>query len=157
MMNTTIRGQRQPEVRRGLVRRPTTKRKAGQETTSATGHDGPRPDVERGGRDGKKKKITGKIKFRIATWNVGSMKGRAGEVVPELRRRRVDVCCTQETRWKGGSTRMLGNIGQRYKFLWQGNKDGTGGVGILVAEEWTHSIQSVKRIISDRIMLILEG
>ena len=31
------------------------------------------------------------------------MSGRIGEVVETLERRKVDVCCAQETRWRGGS------------------------------------------------------
>ena len=38
--------------------------------------------------------------FRVGTLNVGTMKGKASEVVETLSRRRVDLCCLQETRWK---------------------------------------------------------
>jgi len=38
--------------------------------------------------------------LRFATWNVGSMTGRSGEVVESLFRQRVDICCIQESRWK---------------------------------------------------------
>ena len=40
----------------------------------------------------------------------GSMVGRSGEVVDALHRRKIDFCCAQETRWNGGSARMLGAI-----------------------------------------------
>ena len=53
------------------------------------------------------------------TWNVGSMTGRSGEVVETLARRRVDICCVQETRWKGGSARMVTGKSCKYKILWQ--------------------------------------
>ena len=58
-------------------------------------------------------------KFRVATWNVGSMTGRSGEVARELGERNVDAACLQETRWKGAGTRMIGN---GYKFFWSGGK-----------------------------------
>ena len=45
--------------------------------------------------------------LRIASLNVGTMKGRSAEVVETLHRRNIDVCCVQETRWRGGSARML--------------------------------------------------
>ena len=51
--------------------------------------------------------------MRAATWNVSSMLGRSGEVVDALRRRKIDLCCAQETRWKGGSAKMLGAIGRK--------------------------------------------
>ena len=36
--------------------------------------------------------------FRISTLNVGTMRGRSGEVVEIVFRRKVDICCLQETR-----------------------------------------------------------
>ena len=38
--------------------------------------------------------------FRVGTLNVGTMKQKASEVVETVSRRRVDLCCLQETRWK---------------------------------------------------------
>jgi len=35
--------------------------------------------------------------FRVGTWNVDSLTGRAGEVVDLLSDRKVDVACIQET------------------------------------------------------------
>ena len=48
-------------------------------------------------------KRAGEMNLRIGTLNVGSMKGRSGEVADMAARRRLDFCCLQETRWKGGS------------------------------------------------------
>ena len=48
---------------------------------------------------GKGDRPSGKCKLRIGTVNVGTMSGRASEVVEMLTRRKVDVCCLQETRW----------------------------------------------------------
>ena len=59
-------------------------------------------------------------------------------------RRRLDFCCVQETRWKGGSARTLGKEGQRYKLFWQGCGEGVAGVGILVKEKWVESVIEVK-------------
>ena len=53
-----------------------------------------------------------------------------------LHRRKIDLCCAQETRWKGESARMLGAIGRRYKFFWQGCNKATAGVGVFIAERW---------------------
>ena len=41
----------------------------------------------------------------------------------------------------------------RYKFFWVGNNQGTGGVGVLLAEKWVDKVYDIKRV-SDRIMLI---
>ena len=39
--------------------------------------------------------------MRADTWNVSSLVGEYGEVVDALHRRKIDLCCAQETRWKG--------------------------------------------------------
>jgi len=36
-------------------------------------------------------------RFRVGTWNVDSLTGRAGEVVEALTDRKVDMACIQET------------------------------------------------------------
>jgi len=35
--------------------------------------------------------------FRVSTWNVDSLTGRAGEIVEALMDRKVDVACIQQT------------------------------------------------------------
>ena len=42
-------------------------------------------------------------KLRLSSLNVGTMRGRANEVVETLGRRNIDICCIQESRWKGCS------------------------------------------------------
>ena len=37
--------------------------------------------------------------FRLGTWNVGTLRGRTGEIVETLNRRKIDICCVQEVRW----------------------------------------------------------
>ena len=86
-----------------------------------------------------------KFKLRIASLNVGTMDGRASEIVETLARRRIDICAVQETRWRGCSTRMITGKHCRYKFLWSGDTSGFGGVGILVAEKWAEKTISVDR------------
>src|SRR5271157_5364162 len=93
------------------------------------------------------------MNLRIGTLNVGSMKGRSGEVADMAARRKLDFCCLQETRWKGGSARSLGKEGAMYKFLWAGCEEGLAGVGILVAEKWIEKVIEVKRI-SERIVVL---
>jgi len=45
--------------------------------------------------------------FRVGTWNVDSLTGRAGKVVEALSDREVDVACIQETRWKGSGASSM--------------------------------------------------
>ena len=60
-----------------------------------------------------------------------------------LTRRRVDICCLQETRWRGGSARKIEGKNSFYKFFWSGDKSGLGGVGIMIAEKWIEDVISV--------------
>ena len=92
-------------------------------------------------------------RFRIASLNVGTLRGRTSEVVETVSRRGIDLCCLQEVRWKGVSARMLAGKDSRYKLVWVGNKDGTAGVEVLLAEKWIEKVFDIKRV-SDRLMLI---
>jgi len=74
--------------------------------------------------------------FRVGTWNVDSLTGRAGEIVEALSDRKVDVACIQETRWKGSGCKFYGAKGQRYKLFWMGCDKRSDGVEIFVAEKW---------------------
>jgi len=53
------------------------------------------------------------------TWNSGTMSGKSVEVEETLHRRKIDVCCVQETRWTGSGAGMMGKGMSRYKFLFQ--------------------------------------
>ena len=79
------------------------------------------------------------VKLRIGTVNVGSMSRRDGEVVDMLERRNIDICCLQETRWKGSKAKVMGD----YKFYWIGCKEGLAGVGVMVAERWVNKVKDV--------------
>ncbi|XP_057317637.1 uncharacterized protein LOC130662734 [Hydractinia symbiolongicarpus] len=92
-------------------------------------------------------------RLRMASVNVGTLRGRAGEVVEMLERRSVDMCCVQEVRWKGVSVRFVEGRRARYKLFWIGNSDGYGGVGIFVAEKWVEKVIDVMRV-NSRIIVI---
>ena len=92
-------------------------------------------------------------KFRVGTLNVNTLRGRVREVVETLSRRKVDVCCIQETRYCGSNCRLIKGKDTRYKLYWSGNDKGTAGVGVFVAEELIEKVFEVRRI-SDRIILM---
>ena len=92
-------------------------------------------------------------KIRVGTLNVNTLRGRVCEVVETLSRRKVDVCCIQETRYHGGNCRTIKGKDIRYKLYWSGNDKGTAGVGVFVAEEWLEKVFEVERV-SDRIILM---
>ena len=85
-------------------------------------------------------------KFRVGILNVNTLRGRVCEVVETLSRRKVDVCCIQETRYHGGSCRTIKGKDTRYKLYWSGNNKGTAGVGVFVAEEWIEKVFEVQSL-----------
>jgi len=91
--------------------------------------------------------------FRVGTWNVDSLTGRAGELVEVLADREVDVGCIQETRWGGSSYKFFGAQGKRYELFWMGGKDRSDGVRMSVAEKWVDSVLKVKRH-SERVLIL---
>ena len=92
-------------------------------------------------------------KLRVSLWNVCKMHGRASQVVETIGRRRIDICCVQESRWKGCSARLISAKGFKYKFIWSGENSGFGGVGVLLNENWIDKVISVVRL-NYRIMSI---
>jgi len=83
--------------------------------------------------------------FRVGTWNVDSLTGRAGEVEEALSARKVDVTCIQETRWKGSGCKFYGTKGKRHKLFWVGGEERLDGVGIFIVQKWVDNVVSVER------------
>jgi len=46
-------------------------------------------------------KLVELIRIRLGSWNVGSLTGKLRELVDTAVRRRVNILCVQETKWKG--------------------------------------------------------
>ncbi|KAK3527878.1 hypothetical protein QTP86_009837 [Hemibagrus guttatus] len=110
----------------------------------------------RGGkREGEKRK--GKsVGLRIGTLNVGTMTGKGRELADMMERRKVDILCVQETRWKGSKAR---SIGAGFKLFYYGVDSKRNGVGVVLREEFVRNVLEVKRV-SDRVMslkLEIEG
>lgn len=99
-------------------------------------------------RLGLKKLVAEKI--RIGSWNVGSLSGRSREIVEVLRRRKVNILCVQETKWKGSSANELG---EGFKLFYTGTKKRRNGFGIILEKELKEKVVSVLRV-SDRIIIV---
>ena len=84
--------------------------------------------------------------------NVGTLRGREGEVVDMAKRRDLDFCCLQESRWKRGGARVMGE----YKCFGLEARMVRGGVAVLVASKWQEEVTDVKGV-SERIMLVKIG
>ena len=75
------------------------------------------------------------VRLRIGSINLGTMVGKEEEVLEMMDRRNLDFCCVQETRWRGEGAKLFQVMKEsEHKFFWKGNAEGTGGVGIVVAE-----------------------
>jgi len=46
------------------------------------------------------KKLFQESRICLATWNIGTLTGKSIELVDTMKRRRVNIACLQETKWK---------------------------------------------------------
>ncbi|KAK3552900.1 hypothetical protein QTP86_028010 [Hemibagrus guttatus] len=84
------------------------------------------------------------------------MTGKGRELADVMERRKVDILCVQETRWKGSKAR---SIGAGFKLFYYGVDSKRNGVGVVLKEELVRNVLEVKRV-SDRVMslkLEIEG
>ncbi|KAK3563885.1 hypothetical protein QTP86_004825 [Hemibagrus guttatus] len=113
----------------------------------------------RGGRRVRRQREKRKGKsvgLRIGTLNVGTMTGKGRELADVMERRKVDILCVQESRWKGSKAR---SIGAGFKLFYYGVDSKRNGVGVVLKEEFVRNVLEVKRV-SDRVMslkLEIEG
>ncbi|KAK3574932.1 hypothetical protein QTP86_019812 [Hemibagrus guttatus] len=113
----------------------------------------------RGGRrvHRQREKRKGKsVGLRTGTLNVGTMTGKGRELADMMERRKVDILCVQETRWKGSKAR---SIGAGFKLFYYGVDSKRNGVGVVLKEEFVRNVLEVKRVL-DRVMslkLEIEG
>ncbi|KAK3558244.1 hypothetical protein QTP86_013965 [Hemibagrus guttatus] len=73
-----------------------------------------------------------------------------------MERRKVDILCVQESRWKGSKAH---SIGAGFKLFYYGVDGKRNGVGVVLKEEFVRNVLEVKRV-SDRVMslkLEIEG
>ena len=90
--------------------------------------------------------------LKVCTVNVGTMKGRSHEVALMLGRRKADVCCIQEVRYKSNSSTTVGGE-DKYKFWYSSSESGANGVGIMLRQDLVQNVVEVERF-SDRMMRI---
>ncbi|XP_045774234.1 craniofacial development protein 2-like [Maniola jurtina] len=101
------------------------------------------------GRVRRKKRVR-EVRMRMSSWNVGTMNGRGRELADVLERRRINVACLQETRWKGTKAR---EIGAGYKFFYSGSDGRKNGVGVVLDKELKKCVTDVQRV-NDRIIVV---
>ncbi|KAK3519927.1 hypothetical protein QTP70_007771, partial [Hemibagrus guttatus] len=69
---------------------------------------------------------------------MGKRKGR--ELADMMERRKVDILCVQETRWKGSKAR---SIGAGFKLFYYGVDSKRNGVGVVLKEEFVRNVLEV--------------
>ena len=89
------------------------------------------------------------VGLRCGTWNVGTLNEKSLELVDVFRKRRLDVVCLQETKWKGKKAKDIGG----YKLWYSGSESRRNGVGIMLAEKYADDVVEVNRF-GDRLMEI---
>ncbi|KAK3538516.1 hypothetical protein QTP86_006682 [Hemibagrus guttatus] len=97
----------------------------------------------RGGRRVHRQREKRKYKsvgLRIGTLNVGTMTGKDRELADMMERRKVDILCVQETRWKGSKAR---SIGAGFKLFYYGVDSKRNGVGVVLKEEFVRNVLEV--------------
>ncbi|KAK3528842.1 hypothetical protein QTP70_011765 [Hemibagrus guttatus] len=88
--------------------------------------------------------------------SIRAKQGKGRELADVMERRKVDILCVQETRWKGSKAR---SIGAGFKLFYYGVDSKRNGVGVVLKEEFVRNVLEVKRV-SDRVMslkLEIEG
>lgn len=102
------------------------------------------------GRAGLKKRVQRREKeWRVGTINIGTLTGKSREIADLVERRRVDILCLQETRWKGKKSKDLAG---GHKLIYSGDT-GKNGVAIVLSKDIRDKLVQVKRR-SERVMNI---
>ena len=99
-------------------------------------------------RDKNKRRMGRRMEVKVGTLNVGTMTGKGRELADMMVKRKVDILCVQETRWKGSKAR---NIGDGCKIFYHGEDGRRNGVGVILKEDYIARVLEVKRV-SDRMM-----
>ncbi|KAK3570013.1 hypothetical protein QTP86_009167 [Hemibagrus guttatus] len=67
-------------------------------------------------------------------------RGKGRELADMMERRKVDILCVQETRWKGSKAR---SIGAGFKLFYYGVDSKRNGVGVVLKEEFVRNVLEV--------------
>jgi exonuclease III len=80
---------------------------------------------------------------RVGTWNVGSFIGKLREVADTIIRRRVNILCVQETKWKGKKVKEVEDIG--FKLWYTSTTSTKNGVSIVLDKSLKDEVVDIKR------------
>jgi hypothetical protein len=97
------------------------------------------------------RKLAEPSRLRVGTWNVGSLTSKLREIVDTMIRRRVNILCVQETKWKGQKVKEVEYTG--FKFWYTGTMTNKNGVGIMLDKSLKDGVVDIKRQ-GDMIILV---
>ena len=89
------------------------------------------------------RKLVKPTRIRLSSWNVGSLTGKLKELVDTATRRRVNILCVQETKWKGQKANEVDNT--CFKVWYTGTVTNRNGVGVLIDKSLKNSVVGVRR------------
>ena len=76
------------------------------------------------------RKLAKPNRIRVGSWNVGPLTGKLRELIDAAIRRRVNILCIQETKWKDQKAKEVEDTG--FKLWYTGATSGRNGVRILI-------------------------
>ncbi|XP_067125643.1 uncharacterized protein [Centruroides vittatus] len=94
-----------------------------------------------------------RVPLRVGSWNIGTMTARGAELADTLRRRRVNIACLQETKWKGAKAKKISEGYTVYILFYCGRDGKRNGVGIVVDNDLKNNVVIVNRV-NDRLILV---
>jgi exonuclease III len=89
--------------------------------------------------------------LRVGTWNVGSLTGKLREIVDSMIRRRVNILCVQETKWKGQKAKEVEDTD--FKLWYTITTSNKNGVDIVLDKSLKDGVVDIKRQ-GDMIILV---
>ena len=88
-------------------------------------------------------------RIRFSTWNSGTLKGKAWEIIGVMKDRKINILYLQETKWVGEKDKDIDG----YKLGYTGKVSHMNDVGIIVDEIWKKNVVEVYRS-GDRVLSI---
>jgi exonuclease III len=97
------------------------------------------------------RKLAEPNRLRVGTWNVGSLTGKLREIVDTIIRRRVNILCVQEMKWKGQKAKEVEDTS--FKLWYTDTTTNKNGVGIVLDKSLKDGMVNIKRQ-RDKIILV---
>jgi exonuclease III len=89
------------------------------------------------------RKLAEPNRLRVGTCNVGSLTGKLQEIVDTMIRRRVNIFCVQEIKWKGQRVKEVKDTG--FKLWYTGTTTNKNGVDIVLDKSLKDGVVDIKR------------